>query len=263
VRNWKHWVTPTVMLFVSAGVASASELAGSPASMRRQHAVARENDFSFLRTPAAVRALAEKGKLVEVRENADLVLAKVSQPYARPEIRLFIERLARQYRDATGHKLVVTSLTRPTSAQPGNAHRLSVHPAGMAVDLRVPASSRERSWLERTLLQLEDSGVLDVTRERNPPHYHVAIFPDRYREYVAVIDSAKAAAAARVRDSLAKVQPSPIVVAPTVEPRPTQLPVKAGIAGVMLFAVGVVLKRKRQKKLSADSPEGARLKALG
>jgi hypothetical protein len=80
---------------------------------------------------------------------------------------------------------VVTSLTRPISEQPRNSHRLSVHPTGMAVDLRVPADSGARRWLENTLLSLENNGVLDVTKEKSPPHYHVAVFPLKYEAYAA------------------------------------------------------------------------------
>ena len=53
----------------------------------------------------------------------------------------------------------------------------------MALDLRRP-SGRCRQWLEATLLSLEARGVLEATAERRPPHYHVALFPDPYVEYV-------------------------------------------------------------------------------
>src|SRR5690606_12122802 len=76
--------------------------------------------------------------------------------------------------------------TRPLTRQPRNAHRLSVHPAGMAMDLRVPRTSRCRRWLEKALLDLEERQLLDVTRERSPAHYHVALFPDRYLAYVGL-----------------------------------------------------------------------------
>jgi hypothetical protein len=54
----------------------------------------------------------------------------------------------------------------------------------MAVDLRIPDSKADRRWLERTLLSLEDKAVLDVTRERHPAHYHIAVFPAMYERYV-------------------------------------------------------------------------------
>ena len=177
--------TLLLVLTVAAALpASAAEvpasLRGSPASMVRQNQVAKESDYSFLRDGAEVRRFVAKGLLVPVDGDANYRTSKVSFPYARPEVATFIERLGAQYRDRCGERMVVTSLTRPKVSQPGNAHELSVHPAGMAVDLRISRSAACRTWLEATLLSLERRGLLDVTRERNPPHYHVAVFPDAY-----------------------------------------------------------------------------------
>lgn len=180
--------------------ATGSTLRGSRSSMTRQNAVARANDYTFLRTSGQVRAFVDEGYLVPIRGNGDYRLAGVSHPVARPIIKTLVERLGRDYHEACGDRLVVTSLTRPLSEQPRNASDLSVHPAGMAIDLRIPARSRCRTWLESTLLSMERRGLLDVTRERNPPHYHVAVFPDAYGAYVGealVAEAAEAAAAAR------------------------------------------------------------------
>ncbi len=54
----------------------------------------------------------------------------------------------------------------------------------MAIDLRRSSRPSCRAWLERTLLSLEGSGILEATRERYPPHYHVALFPQPYSRYV-------------------------------------------------------------------------------
>jgi LysM repeat protein len=116
--------------------------------------------------------------------NRDFDLHAVSYPYARPEVALFIERLASQYRSACGEKLVVTSLTRPQNSQPVNASSRSVHPTGIAIDLRRSGSARCRGWLEDVLVSLERTRVLEATRENNPPHYHVALFPREYAGYV-------------------------------------------------------------------------------
>ena len=161
-----------------------TELRGSRASIRHQHEAARSADLTFLRTPAQVRDFVEKERLEKVTATADLDIVKASFPYTRPVVKTFIERLAEQYRAATGFKLVVTSLIRPTSRQPRNASPYSVHPTGIAVDFRVPPTAAARAWLENTLLSLEGRGLLDVTRERRPPHYHVAVFPDEYEPYV-------------------------------------------------------------------------------
>src|SRR3954453_10689265 len=165
----------------------AQSLLGSHESLLRQNEEAREHDFTYLRTSADVRDYAQQGLLVRLPGNSDYELAgdEVSFPYARPEVKTFVERLSNQYREACGERLVVTSLTRPITRQPPNASAISVHPTGMAIDLRRSDSSGCRQWLERVLLDLEGKGVLEATREQYPPHYHVAVFPNPYLQYVA------------------------------------------------------------------------------
>lgn len=174
-----------VLPFCFVPALRAQTLNGSHASMVRQNSVAHHNDYTFLRTPSQVRRFVKAGYLVKVPGNRDYALRDVSYPYARPEVKLFVERLAAEYHDACGEKLIVTSLTRPLDRQPWNAHVLSVHPTGMALDLHRSSRRACRNWLEDTLLELEDAHLLDVTREHHPSHYHVAVFPQRYEAYVA------------------------------------------------------------------------------
>ena len=162
---------------------SAQSLRGSRGALDLQTAQAVSHDFTYLGGAGQLRRFVAAGYLVPVDSNRDYWLKDVSFPVARPEVRLFIGRLASQYRRACGERLVVTSLTRPLSHQPRNASDRSVHPTGMALDLRRPAG-RCRRWLERTLLSLESRGVLEATAERHPPHYHVAVFPEHYASYV-------------------------------------------------------------------------------
>ena len=164
---------------------AAQSLSGGRRVMQEQYAKGEEYDYTPLRDAAHVKRFVELGLLVPVPGNADYRLHEVSFPYARPEAKLLVERLARQYRNACGEQLVVTSLTRPLNRQPPNSSRYSVHPRGMAVDLRRSNSRACRSWLEDVLLYLEASGTLDVTRERRPPHYHIAVYT---REYVAYVE---------------------------------------------------------------------------
>jgi hypothetical protein len=187
----------TALLAAPLGSALADGLKGSPSSMVHQHEIAVKEDYSFLRTSTEVQKLATAGALVPIVDNTNLALSKVSYPFARPEVRDFVEFFAARYRDSIGSRLVVTSLTRPSSAQPRNAHKLSVHPAGMAVDLRIPADSTARHFVERSLLDMEKAGVLDVTRERNPAHYHVAVFAEKWAPFAARQDSLQAVANAR------------------------------------------------------------------
>jgi LysM repeat protein len=198
-------------ILITVDPASAQSLGGSPASLDRQAAQARAHDFSYLETGSRVRTFVDAGYLVAVRANRDFEFYAVSFPYARREVALFIERLSSQYRTACGEKLVVTSLTRPLSAQPWNASDRSVHPTGMAVDLRLSRSQACRRWLESTLLHLEGAGVIEATRERNPAHYHIAVYPKPYAAYVAAVTG---------RGAPATFADATVAAAPAPQPEP-------------------------------------------
>jgi LysM repeat protein len=151
----------------------------------RQNRAALEHDFSFLATSAQVRKFVNDGYLVPVQPNGYFELHEVSYPFARREVQTFVERLASQYHNACGERLVVTSLTRPAAEQPRNASDRSVHPTGMAIDLRLTTNRTCRTWLERVLLDLERARVIEATRERRPAHYHIAVFPRAYADYLS------------------------------------------------------------------------------
>ncbi len=191
-----------VVFAASVGVAQAQTLRGSPDSVQRQYDIAVRDGFAFVAGAGEIPGLVESGRLLRVAENRNMILHDVSNPYARPAVKLLLDRLSAQYRRACGEKLTVTSLLRPRNRQPANAASNSVHPAGMAVDLRIPDRGRCRSWLEQTLLSLEGSGVLDVTRERWPPHYHVAVFTTPYQNYVAALTNSNQEYRVRRGDSL-------------------------------------------------------------
>lgn len=179
-----------------ADAATAQSLRGSATSLARQNRQARAHDYSYLETAADVRRFVRAGYLVPIRENGNFELGAVSFPYARPEVQIFLDRLGAQYRRACGETLVVTSLVRPSARQPWNASDRSVHPTGMAIDLRRSTDRACREWLEDVLLHLERRGVAEATRERRPPHYHVALFPHPYIRYIG---GSPAAARAIVR----------------------------------------------------------------
>lgn len=170
---------------LAAPALEAQSLRGSPASIDRMYRQARSHDLTFHRTGTAVRLAADRGELVRLTGNADYRLASVSHPYVLPSVKTFVERLASQYRSRCGERLVVTSATRPRSLRLANSTDRSVHPAGMAVDLRRPTNARCLAWLRETLLHLERTGVAEATEERRPPHFHVAVFPGPYRRYVS------------------------------------------------------------------------------
>lgn len=165
-------------LLAVAAPALAGSLQPTHAALVRQSLSAREAGFTYIDKDEQVHDLVRRGLLVAMRGNADYYIhPDVRHAAARPETKVFVERLARQYGDTCGERLVVTSLVRPRSRQPWNSDPLSVHPTGMAVDLRISSSSACRRWLEDVLLDLENDGWIEAARERVVPHYHVVVFP--------------------------------------------------------------------------------------
>lgn len=185
--RWGMLVVALAIFVTISSVAHAQSLRGTWQSLDKQNREAKRHDFTYLSDSSQVYRFVDAGLLVALHGNADYELKAVSFPYARPESRLFIERLSAQYRRACGERLVVTSLTRPLSNQPRNASSRSVHPTGMAMDLRRPNGGPCREWLDSTLLYLESRDLIEATLERRPPHYHIAVFPKQYRGYVARI----------------------------------------------------------------------------
>lgn len=179
-------VAPACVLALLASVPQAvpaQSLRGSSASVDRMYGHAVDARLRFYPTAVAVRAGARAGRLARLRGTGDYRLDEVSLPYALPATRTFVQRLSAQYRRACGQPLVVTSAIRPASWFSVNASARSVHPAGMAVDLRRPRG-RCLTWLRRTLLRVEGAGVIEATEERSPAHFHVAVYPRPYQRYV-------------------------------------------------------------------------------
>src|SRR5690606_24619811 len=113
-------VIASLLFSIEAGAVGVT-LKGSPASIERQHRIAKKQGFTFVETPEQVPELVAADELVPVEGNAYFdVHPGVSNKVARPEMRLFIERLGQQYLEGTGERLVVTSLTRAASQQPRN-----------------------------------------------------------------------------------------------------------------------------------------------
>jgi nucleoid-associated protein YgaU len=187
----------SLLLFAAATVWAAparaqTTLRGSPASVDRMYHQAQAHDLTFYRTSTGVRGGARDGDLVRLSGNADYRLAGVSHPYTLSITRTFVQRLARQYRAACREQLVITSAIRPTSVRLINSVDRSVHPTGMAIDIRRPTNTRCLNFLRETLLTLERAGVLEATEERRPPHFHVAVYPGPYRRHIGDAEAAPA-----------------------------------------------------------------------
>jgi hypothetical protein len=203
------------------------ELRGSPESMARQHAIAVASELTFVGTLEEMQLLAEEGGLVPIAGGRHYEVMDWVFPYGIPQTRTFVERLAAEYRAACGEALVVTSLTRPFSEQLPNSHQLSVHPAGMAVDLRIPQNPECREFLETRLLAKEAAGLLDITQERAPPHYHVAVFPEPYARWAAS------------QPPIAGAEPAPAPTLAPLQDDPSGVVLPVALALLVLAAAGM------------------------
>jgi hypothetical protein len=141
----------------------AQSLRGSQESVDHLYLVARASGLQFHAT-------------VPLSGNKDYTpKSSMSLPYATAEVRAYVEHLAAEYHAACGERLVITSALRPMSKRPRNGSVKSVHPTGIAVDVRKPKRRLCRDWLRQLLLQHEREGAIEATEEFRPPHFHVVV----------------------------------------------------------------------------------------
>ena len=115
---------------------------------------------------------------VRLTSTATYRLRGVGAPYLLPTTRTLLADLAGRYRRRCGEQLVVTSGMRLTISRLINGSPKSVHPTGLAFDLRAPRG-RCRGWIRSELLSLERRGLIDATEERFPAHLHVVVYRAR------------------------------------------------------------------------------------
>jgi hypothetical protein len=151
-------------------------LHGSKASVEKMYDFAQRNRFPFYLTPSTLDDAIAKGKLVPLTGDQNYELTRgVGFSYATIEAREFITQFAPQYLAACGVPLTVTSAARPMSRQPRNANPHSVHPTGIAVDIRRPYPGPCLTWVRGALAELEAQGFVEATEEHHPVHLHLAV----------------------------------------------------------------------------------------
>ena len=161
---------------LGAGGLAAQSLRGSQESVDHLYLVARASGLQFHATARSARRAVAAGEFVPLRGNRDYApKSSMSLPYATTEVRAYIEHLAAEYHAACGERLVVTSALRPSSHRPRNGSVKSVHPTGIAVDVRKPKRRMCRDWLRQLLLQHEREGTIEATEEFRPPHFHIVV----------------------------------------------------------------------------------------
>jgi Family of unknown function (DUF5715) len=170
-----NWLTP----------GQASLKGGQFSTPAQAFAYAKAHEYAFADSQKELRELKETGKLVRLSKTSQWYsLHGVSHPLVMPITRTFVERLGKEYVGVKCGKLPLTSAVRLTSERPKNGSVFSVHPTGMAVDIRIPEGPKCRSWLGRKLKAIERDRRIDATREKSPPHLHVVVVTITYQAWL-------------------------------------------------------------------------------
>jgi hypothetical protein len=155
---------------------SPAELHGSKESVEKMYSFAEAHGLTFYLTPTNLDSAIKRGRLVRLDGGGNYGMkSDVGFSYATREAREFVIAFAPQYQAACGAQMLVTSAARPMSKQPRNANPHSVHPTGIAVDIRRPPAGPCLNWLRATLATLENRGLIEATEERHPVHIHIAV----------------------------------------------------------------------------------------
>lgn len=140
---------------------------------QRQYADA--NGFRRVRDDREYWDKVRSGEFVLLQHPNLIVLA--SRPHVLPSTATFIYEVANEFAQTGCGKLTIRGAGRTIAERPSNGSHHSVHPAGMALDLRVWLSVECHAQLEEILAARERLGQADATREHNPPHFHVVVVP--------------------------------------------------------------------------------------
>jgi FOG: LysM repeat len=169
-------VTAAPVMHAQRAGTEPQSLRGSKASVEKMYDFAQSHRFTFYLTPSTLDDAIAKGRLVPLTGDENYELTRgVGFSYATVEARDFITQFAPQYLAACGAPLTVTSAARPTSRQPRNANPHSVHPTGIAVDIRRPYPGPCLTWVRNALAELESRGFVEATEEHHPVHLHIAV----------------------------------------------------------------------------------------
>jgi hypothetical protein len=182
-----HLCSPVIVIAGLLAIAPAShaqrrrpripqELHGSKESVEKMYDFAQSHHLPFYLTPTNLNDAIARGNLVPLTGDSTYSLTHgVGFSYATREAKQFVLAFAPQYLAACGTPLTVTSAARPITRQPHNANPHSVHPTGIAVDLRRPSAGACLNWVRGALAELEDKGIIEATEERHPVHLHIAV----------------------------------------------------------------------------------------
>lgn len=127
-------------------------------------------------TNADYAALVKNGTFVCLEDGPYLeVIAKLN--CVRPETAQFVETMAHDYTSAACGRLVITEASRLTTVKPRGSSPDTVHPFGMAVDIRLlRIEPRCADWIRTYVLEKEALKLIDGTEHVGTQlHMHLVV----------------------------------------------------------------------------------------
>jgi hypothetical protein len=170
--------TPTLWL-----TGRVSLVGGQVSSSEQQFRYAAERQIPFMATEAEYQSRVSTGYFVRLESPFMDVHAR--RPYALASTVAFMTEMSEAYYSFGCGRLTVKDALRLSAERPSNGSVYSVHPSGMAVDLRVRDIGEAcENWMNSYLLEKEAEGRVDATREywkmvrgqKVPnPHFHLVV----------------------------------------------------------------------------------------
>lgn len=160
---------------IASEMANFAALKGSRPKVQGTYFNTVNRGATFYQTMDEARAAISSGKFVPLYGNQYYATYHMTLAYATPQAKAFIEALAPQFVEHCDEMMVVTSALRPKEKSPRNGSPWTVHPTGIAVDIRKPRNQACKPWLRQVLLDYQNQGYVDATEEFHPPHFHVAV----------------------------------------------------------------------------------------
>ena len=151
-----------------------SLIGGELTSSPQQYEYASRRQLAYMASEEEYQARIKSGYF-ELLESPFLkVLA--NRPHVLPSTAKFVYRLAADYYAFGCGQLVVTGAGRLSTQRPSNGSIYSVHPFGMAVDVRTKFIPIEcADWLRSYVSGKEALQEVDATQEHRPEHLHVVV----------------------------------------------------------------------------------------
>lgn len=184
-----------VSCLLAGSAFGAVSLHGSRSALMEQNLMAQREGLSHITHTRQLKIFEKKKLLVPLRSGTAVKIDRRllrEYSYARPETRLFVRRLSRDFARKFHKPLQINSAVRTVDYQKQlrrknrNAARAttgllqSSHTTGATIDIAKKGMSRtELNWMRERLIRLERAGYIEATEEHRQPVFHVMVFDRR------------------------------------------------------------------------------------